>query len=180
MAEGVTLLGKGRFIRLLRKPDGWEYAERVGTTGAVVIAGVTTDEKIILVEQFRPPLNANVLELPAGLAGDEEEHGADESMKKAARREFFEETGYEADELIFVLEGPCSPGLSNETFTLFWANGLNKTGAGGGVGQENITTHEISVAVVESWLNEQISRGLVVDPKVFLALYFYNKNLKRT
>ena len=49
---------------------GWEYATRVNATGVVVIIAVTTDQRLILVEQFRIPVNAATLELPAGLVGD--------------------------------------------------------------------------------------------------------------
>ena len=62
-----TTIASGRFIRLMRRGT-WEYAERLGTTGAVIIIAVTDDRKLLLIEQPRPALGCPVIELPAGLA----------------------------------------------------------------------------------------------------------------
>lgn len=56
----------GRFLNLVSK-DGWEYATRTGSTGVVAI---TADDHVLLIEQFRPPVDRFVIEIPAGLAGD--------------------------------------------------------------------------------------------------------------
>lgn len=42
----------------------------------------------MLVSQFRPPLNAEILEMPAGLVDK------GETVEEAAKRELYEETGY--------------------------------------------------------------------------------------
>ena len=96
---------------------GWEWVERVNATGAAVIAAVTDDRRLVLVEQYRVPMGQRVIDLPAGLVGDEP-GGAHEPMIEAARRELLEETGYEADRLDCVVSGPASPGLTTEVYTL--------------------------------------------------------------
>src|SRR5829696_410163 len=84
----------GRHLSVLARGT-WEYASRNTRRPAVGIVAVTDDGKVLLVEQRRPPVNRNVIELPAGLAGDiaGAEH---ESLLEAAQRELLEETGYTA------------------------------------------------------------------------------------
>src|SRR5436190_19258340 len=60
---------EGKFLRVL-KCGRWEYADRVGATGGVVIVAITNDGKLILTEQYRIPVTQRVIELPAGLAGN--------------------------------------------------------------------------------------------------------------
>ena len=106
MENAPVVLANGKHLRFMRKGT-WEYADRLGVSGIVGIIAVTGDGKLLLVEQYRPPVNANVIELPAGLAGDEPGR-ADESLLAAARRELQEETGYLAESLSIVAAGPVS------------------------------------------------------------------------
>ena len=76
----------------------------------------------ILVEQYRVPLGARCLELPAGLVGDEEEG---EEVEAAAIRELEEETGYRAARMVDLGRFHASPGMSSEGFTLLRAEGLS-------------------------------------------------------
>ncbi len=163
-------LAAGHYLRLVRR-GRWEFADRQRTTGAVVIVAITAEQRLILVEQFRPPLNAPTIELPAGLVGDEP-GTAGEACEAAARRELLEETGYVAESFTYLTHGPTSAGLSNEVVTVLRAHGLRRESAGGGVGHEAIEVHEIPLASAPAWLNAQIARGAFVDPKVFAALYF--------
>lgn len=164
-----TTIASGRFIRLMRRGT-WEYAERVGTTGAVIIIAVTDDRKLLLIEQPRPALAGLVIELPAGLVGDGEDAG--ELGTAAANRELIEETGYQASHIEQVAEGPLTPGLSNEQATLFLASGLRRVGPGGGVDDEQITLHEVPLPEVEAFLRDQAARGRAIDLKIYSALHF--------
>ena len=69
MSEERVSLFKGKFLALV-KEGHWEYADRVGATGAAIILAVTPEGKILLVEQFRIPVHARTVELPAGITGD--------------------------------------------------------------------------------------------------------------
>jgi hypothetical protein len=102
----TSTLYEGKHLRLVRCGH-WEYAERTNANGAVMILAVTDDDKVILIEQYRLPLNKPVIELPAGLAGDIAGQES-EAMATAAHRELLEETGYEARELVHLLTGPPS------------------------------------------------------------------------
>ena len=162
-------LGRGRFVRLVRNERGWEWAERVNVTGVVVVAACTPAGNVILVEQPRPPVGASVIEMPAGLAGDED---ASEALAAAAGRELEEETGWRAGQISEVTAGPVSAGMSNEVLTFFVARDLEKVGAGGGVDGERITVHEVPLAEVPAFVAQKAREGVLTDPKVFAGLFF--------
>lgn len=163
-------LGKGRWLRLVQQ-DGWEFVERTNVTGIVVIVAVTPKRELLLVEQFRPPVGATVVELPAGLAGDEPD-ADDETMIDAAKRELHEETGYEAKHWEVLAAGPPSAGQSTEVVTFVGAEGLKRTGKGGGVADENITTHLVPLRTVRRWLKRRADEGALIDAKLWGGLYF--------
>jgi len=163
------VVAKGRYLTFL-DDDGWEYVTRPGVTGIVVIVAVTAGERLILVEQWRPAVHQRVIELPAGLVGDVEGQRA-ETMHDAAARELEEETGYRADELRLLFEGPIAVGVSDETVSFFDARGLTRVGAGGGDETEDIVVHEVPLAELKTFLAAKAKEGLGVDPKIFAGLY---------
>ena len=164
------VVADGKYIQLVRQ-GGWEYARRKGISGIVGVVAVTDDHKLVLVEQYRAPVQASVIELPAGLAGDAKGHER-EDLSNAARRELLEETGYEAERMERLAAGAASAGMTDEIITLFRATGLNKTGEGTGDETEDITVHEVHVADVVRWLAEKERGGKLVDLKVYCGLYF--------
>jgi ADP-ribose pyrophosphatase len=171
MAEGdrPVVVHEGKFLRFM-KQGNWEYVSRKGVTGVVTIVAVTRDKKLVLVEQYRPPVEARVIELPAGLAGDGKYRH--ETLEAAARRELLEETGYEASTMTYIGGGTASAGLTDELISMFLATGLNKTGEALGDGDEQITVHEVPVTGLNSWLDAQSAKGLLIDLKVYAALHF--------
>lgn len=172
--EGV--LHEGRFIRMVRR-DGWEYVEHPGIRGIVVIVAVTTERKLLLVEQLRRPVQRRVLELPAGMVGDRpgEEQ---EDFGRAAQRELREETGYEAAQLDLIMAGPYSPGRSSDFYTFYRASDLRKVSEGGGDEHEDIVVHEAPLAGIDCWLEEKAAGGLLIDPKIFVGLYFIQRGAR--
>jgi ADP-ribose pyrophosphatase len=160
----------GKHVQLVRQ-DNWEFARRKGVSGIVGIVAVTDDRKLLLVEQYRPPVGARVIELPAGLAGDSKGR-EDEDLADAARRELLEETGYEARGMQRVAAGAASAGMSDEVMTLFRATGLTKAGSGAGDGTEQITLHEVALGEVVEWLAGREREGMLIDLKVYCGLYF--------
>ncbi len=167
---GKKSLHKGRFLAMFER-GGWEYVDRVGASGVVVILAVTDANELVLVEQHRVPVGASVIELPAGLAGDLPD-ARDEDFREAARRELLEETGYEAENIEFLCEGPPSAGLTSEIQTLLRATGIRKTGPGGGDESEDITVHTIALDQLDDWLSRAMQRGCLIDPKIYAGLYF--------
>jgi ADP-ribose pyrophosphatase len=169
-----TILHRGRFLALV-KEGHWEYADRTNATGAAIIVAVTDEQKLLLVEQYRIPIHARTIELPAGIIGDELANG-DEVHAEAARRELLEETGYDAEHIAPLTHGPASSGLTSETVTLFLATKLRHIGPGGGVGHEEIVVHEVPLAEVHGWLEAKARDGVLVDPKIYAGLYFIGRN----
>jgi len=166
----TTTLHTGKFLALV-KEGHWEYVDRTNATGAALILAVTSEQKVLLVEQYRIPVHARTIELPAGIIGDEP-GDADESKSEAARRELFEETGYSARHIEALTNGPSCSGLTSERVTLFRATGLQRTGKGGGVAHEDITVHEVPLTGIVIWLEAKAKTGVLIDPKVYAGLFF--------
>jgi ADP-ribose pyrophosphatase len=160
----------GRYLRFVVRDD-WEFADRVGITGIVGIVAVTNDRKLLLVEQHRPPVGGAVLELPAGLVGDEagREH---EDLVDGARRELREETGFEAANWEVVARGPTSPGTTSEIVALLLATGLTRVEPGGGHGCESLIVHEVPLDGAEAWLHAREKTGVLIDLKIYAGLWF--------
>jgi len=170
----VETLFEGDFLRLQRRTwahGHWEYVERANAKGVAVIVPITDDDEIVLVEQHRPPLQANVIELPAGLVADKNCH-SDERIIDAARRELLEETGYTAQQLTLVFQGPPSPGMTNEIVHFYLARGLLRQAAGGGDATESIQIHRVPLCQATAWIAGMAAQGVRVDPKVFIGLWF--------
>ena len=170
--NAVDVLGTGRFMRLVsrhREQGTWEYAERLNVTGIVTIAA-GFEGQIVLVEQFRVPVQRRVIELPAGLAGDLP-GTSEESMELAASRELEEETGFHADKWELISTGPTSAGMTTEIISFFRATQLRRVSEGGGDGTEEITVHLVPYAQAPAWLRQQEAAGKMVDAKVFAGLY---------
>ena len=170
--ETCHSLCRGKLLELL-KEGRWEYVRRVNANGAVMIVAVTEDGELLLVEEYRVPLHALTIGLPAGISGDEGE----ESTLQSARRELEEETGYRADAWTYLFTGPSSPGLTTEMVSFYLAEGLHQISEGGGVAHENITVHRIPLPLVHGWLMDQTGQGKVVDPKIFMGLYFLSRSV---
>ena len=63
--KDARILSEGNYLGLYER-DGWEFADRPNATGVVGILPLTSNSEVILVEQFRRPVNARVIEIPAG------------------------------------------------------------------------------------------------------------------
>jgi len=165
-----TTLHTSKFLALIQEGH-WEYVDRVNATGAALILAITAEQKILLVEQYRIPVHARTIELPAGIIGDEP-GSSNESHAAAARRELLEETGYAAGQVEALTTGPACSGITSERVTLFRATGLHRVGQGGGVAQEDITVHEVPVAEILPWLEKKVKTGVLIDPKLYAGLFF--------
>jgi ADP-ribose pyrophosphatase len=152
---------EGKHVIVLSQGD-WEFVERKKAKEAVAIVAITDDRRLILTEQFRTPVDARVIDLPAGLI---EKLGAEET----ARRELEEETGFTCDRVVLLASAPTSPGITSEIVYFFGAMKVRRKGKGGGVEGEDITVHEVPFQDVGKWLRSQ--RALV-DTKVWAGLYF--------
>ena len=156
---------EGRYIAAKRLGK-WEYVSRTRNVGAAVILAID-EGHVLLVEQYRVPLGTRCLELPAGLIGDEEEG---EKVEAAAIRELEEETGFRARHLVDLGRYYASPGMSSEGFTLLRAEGMVRTGDGGGVEGENILVHRVPLFRVAAFVAGKRAEGCAIDVKLLLLL----------
>jgi ADP-ribose pyrophosphatase len=102
----------------VRQPDGSEkdYYWAELPDAAVVVA--TTGDELVMVDQYRPTIREQCLELPAGIVED------DESYTAAGARELREETGFEAAGVSLIEEFSCSTGVLRHRRGIVFAEGL--------------------------------------------------------
>jgi len=167
--EKKRLLAETKYLRFVDR-GGWSYVERLSTHQVVCIAACTPEKSILLVEQFRPPVDAFVIEMPAGLCGDLSGE-VEETLETAARRELLEETGYQADNLRLAVTVASSAGLTSEVINIFIATGLEKIAAGGGDASEAMIVHHIPMDEIDEWLISQSTAGKLIDARVYSGLY---------
>jgi len=171
------LVYDGKFLRMFKR-GSWEYVERAHAGGlAAIILAVTPDDNVLFVEQFRVPLQAPTIEMPAGLVGDVH---AGESIELSAIRELEEETGWTAEHAEVLMIGPTSSGMSSEKIAFVRASGLTRVGSGGGDGDEDILVHEIPRAAAAAWLVKKMAEGFELDAKLWAGLWMIDHNLDGT
>ncbi|WOE74268.1 NUDIX hydrolase [Alterisphingorhabdus coralli] len=159
------VMWQGRFITTKRK-GRWEYVGRArGIEAGVILALV--DDYVLLVEQYRVPLGANCLELPAGLIGDED---ANEAPIEAAARELEEETGYRAGMIEDMGRFYSSPGMVSESYHLFRATDCVRISDGGGVGGEEIIVHRVPLREISVFVDKKRAEGCAMDGKLLMIM----------
>lgn len=163
---------EGKIVNLridtVELPDK-KYSKReiVEHPGAVGIIPITEDGSIILVEQYRKPVEKKLIEIPAGKIEINEE------PKETAIRELIEETGYKAGKMEYILEFYTSPGFTNEKIYLFLATELEYV-------EENPGEDEyiqVKKTPIEK-LVDMIDKGEIIDSKTIISIYFAMKYLK--
>ena len=168
----VTTLCRGGFLTLQR--DGhWEYVNRVNARGAAFVLAITAAREIVLVEQYRVPLHACCIELPAGIIGDAA-GGADEAAADTATRELEEETGFVGARPELLMRGPTAPGMSSELIDLYLVRDAERVGPGGGAPDEDecITVHVVPLQGVHDFLRRQAASGKQIEPRIYAGLWF--------
>lgn len=118
-----TPIFKGRVIDVsvddVQLPNGeTSVRELVKHQGAVAIIAVTPDQRFLMVEQFRKPLEKQLIEVPAGKL----ESG--EAPDLCALRELEEETGFTTNHLELVTSFYTTPGFCDELIYLYFTDQL--------------------------------------------------------
>jgi ADP-ribose pyrophosphatase len=168
MIEPETLF-ETRWLGLYRIGH-WDFAKRPNADACVGILAVTPQDEVVLIEQFRIPVQRTVIEVPAGLVGDEEEFRGEE-LSATAARELLEETGYRPGKVELLLATPTSAGMTPELTHLFLATDLVKETEGGGTGHEEIKVHLVPRAELRDWLRKKEAEGFLIDFKIHASLW---------
>lgn len=130
-------------------PNGNESKrELVKHPGAVAVIAVTDEGKLVLVNQFRKPLEKAILEIPAGKIDP------GEAPIKTAARELKEETGYTAKELELVTSFYTSPGFADEIIYIYEAKGLLQ-GVASPDADEFVEVTEVTLEQAQALVNDQ-------------------------
>lgn len=154
----------GRMITLqvdtVAMPDGRTATrEIVKHPGAAAVMGLL-DGKLLVVEQFRKPLEKFQIEIPAGKLDPNED------PFEAAARELEEETGYRSDKLRLVSSFYTSPGFADEKLYLYFAEDLQQ-GEQKPDEDEFLQVEAITLDEAEAYIAE----GRISDAKTILAVY---------
>ncbi|WP_077621659.1 NUDIX hydrolase [Sediminibacillus massiliensis] len=100
-------------------PDGkTSKREIVKHPGAVAVIPVTEDNKLLLVEQYRKPLEKSLVEIPAGKLEPGEDPDA------SVVRELEEETGYTTEDMTLLTSFYTSPGFADELVHIYLTKSL--------------------------------------------------------
>lgn len=157
-------------VRTVRLPNG-ETATReiVKHQPAAAAIAINEEKKMLLVEQWREPVKAVTLEIPAGLIDV-----TDASPLDAIKRELNEEAGYRADYWEKVTEFYSSIGFCNEKLHVFYCDTLTKVADKLPMDQDEF--------IVSNWysldeLKKLMSEGKIVDAKTIFAITFWENML---
>lgn len=105
----------------VRTPDGGTVErEVVRHQDAVAVVPVLDDGRVLLLKQYRQPLRANLLEIPAGTMDVD-----GESVEDVAHRELVEETGHDARELVHLTTFHNSAGWTDERTHVLLGRGVH-------------------------------------------------------
>jgi ADP-ribose pyrophosphatase len=161
-----TVAYAGSFLHVLRDtvkmPDGAiTTREFIRHPGAVLIAPMTEDGKLVMERQYRHPLAKVFLEFPAGKID------AGEAPEACALRELREETGYAAQELAYLGAIHNAIAYSDEVIHLYAARGLT-------AGMASLDEHEFieTCTMTLQELLQAIRKAEVTDVKTIIAAYW--------
>lgn len=164
MKKKYKVLYKGRLINLIRKekrfPNGYVgQLEVIIHPGAALVVPFLTNDKLIILRQYRPVIDKYMYELPAGTLKK------GEKPLLCARREIVEETGYLAGKLTYLGYIYPVPGYSTEKIIIYKAESLKKTERAAEE-DEVIETQVATKAEIKRLFNA----GKIIDAKTISAL----------
>ena len=148
-------------------PEGKGQAQRdlIFHNGAVAVIAITSENKMILVKQYRKAIEATSYEIPAGKL----EVGENADPHAAALRELEEETGY-TGQLELVYDFYSAIGFCNEKIKLYKASQLTKV-ENPRPQDEDETLQLFEVSLEEA--HQLLQKGDICDAKTIMALQYW-------
>jgi ADP-ribose pyrophosphatase len=156
-------------------PDGSSFTrDIVRSPGAVGVLPLVFDAEgnpsVVLVSQYRPPYERNVIEMPAGMRDIE-----GEDTEEVARRELIEEAGLRAGHLELLTEILPSPGMTDSVTTLYLATECSPA-PHDRQGPEEEHMELLHLPLVEAMA--MVERGEITDAKTVVALLLADRRLR--
>ncbi|AGB04916.1 ADP-ribose pyrophosphatase [Aciduliprofundum sp. MAR08-339] len=170
--ERSEIVFKGNFLRIRRDYNGnaiWESVEIGKHTKTAVVIALTENKEILLEKHYRFPLNMYVIELPAGLVDDED-------PEECARRELLEETGYRAEELVFLFKGVICQGLTRMEAYYFYAPDVKMAARQNLEPTEEIEVIKVPLVHVDEYLFS-LPEDLILGANVLSGIYALKRYL---
>lgn len=143
----------------------WEFMRRKQQLGVAIIAAVTDEHELILERTFRIPLNADVIELPAGLYEPDKE-----TTEDAIRRELLEETGFTVDRVEPLFDIVSNQGLLGDGMSFYLGYGAKRIKAPELEPTEDIETVLVPLRELSPYLLKEYRNGAKIDLKTLAVL----------
>ncbi len=131
--------------------------------GGAVVVPVFDNGDVLLIKQYRYPIDKVIYELPAGKLNNGED------PEQCARREMEEETGYKADRFEKLTAFYTTPGFCTEILHIYLATGLQELASG-----QRLEEGEASITIEKFPLKrtlELIESEEIVDGKTIVGLF---------
>jgi ADP-ribose pyrophosphatase len=144
--------------------------------GAVAVLALDTDDRLLLVRQWRLPAARAMLEIPAGTLDVHE--GVTEDPAVAVRRELEEETGSRASSWRRLASFWTAPGFATELMHLYLATGLESVHGDDRLAPDEDERLELSRLTIDEAL-AMLDAGEIVDAKSMLGILWLER-LRRT
>lgn len=170
------VLADYRIFRLRRDRSrsprtGLEHEFFVLDTGDWVnVVPVTPDNRVVLIRQYRHGIEEVTLEIPGGMVDDD-----DGAAKETAERELLEETGYVAEEMIYIGSVTPNPAILSNRCHTFLARNVRPVGPPQLDGSEDIQIELADLDKIPGLIvGGQISHALVIA-----AFYFHEQYIRK-
>ncbi len=144
-------------------PDGQEFERDIVHHPGAVAAVPLDGDDIVLVRQYRPALDALMIEIPAGLRDV-----AGEPLEQTARRELIEEVGLAAGSMELLTTVHNSVGFCDESITIFLATDLTSVERELTDSPEEQEMEIMRVPLLEA--EQMIARGEITDAKTMIGV----------
>ncbi len=175
---GKKIIQAGKFLSLnqleLSHPDGkktpYEVVERNANAvfWIVSVLPITREGDVIMIRQYRAPLDRIQLELPAGCA----EKGKHATLEDAVHAELREETWYVCTDISHIAEFSSSSGMTNETVHGFLARNCQKVSDILSLDQdEYIERVLVPLDSFRSFILQELSLWNILEPKMLAMMY---------
>lgn len=131
--------------------------------GGAVVVPVFENGDVLMIKQYRYPIDKIIYELPAGKLDP------DEDPEYCARRELEEETGYKANRFEKLTAFYTTPGFCTERLHIYLATGLSNLPGG-----QSLEEGEASISIERIRLAEaldMIASEEIVDGKTIVGLF---------